>query len=276
MKTRYRWSLAWLLACAAPSGCIVGIADPVDGGDDGGEQPADGSQMSDAPGASDGPDSSEASDAPQDSAGDGATVEGGDGGGGVDAPVESGIDAPGDVAAQDAPPLTHYVVFATSAAYMGNLGGLSGADQKCQTLANGKLTGTFKAWLSDSNTSAATHLTTHGTLPYDLVDETLVANDRTDLTSGTLQHMIDLDESGNQVATADVCSGYGGHYVWTDSNDDGTIFNTAQSCLNWMSAASTDNGSTGSASLNQATSYWSDWCNLQSCDTPASLYCVQQ
>jgi hypothetical protein len=270
MNARFRRSLAWLLACAAPSGCIVGIADPVThGGDDGGEQPTDGSQQSEA---ADGPVSSEASDAPQDSVGDGSTVEGG----GVDAPTESGIDAPDDVPAQDGPPLTHYVVFATSAAYMGNLGGLSGADQKCQTLASTKLTGTFKAWLSDSNTSAATHLTTHGALPYVLVDSTLVANNWTDLTSGTLQHMIDLDESGNQVASADMCSGFGGHYVWTDSNDDGTIFNTAQSCLNWTSAASTDNGSTGSASLNQATSYWSNWCNLQSCNTPASLYCVQQ
>jgi len=259
-----------LLACAATSGCIVGIADPVNHGDDGGESSADGAQESNAPEASDGPAASEASDAPQDAGGD-STVEGG-----VDGPAESGIDAPGDVPAQDVTPLTHYVVFTTSAAYMGNLGGLSGADQKCQTLASGKLTGTFKAWLSDSNTSAATRLTTHGVLPYVLVDGTVVANDWTDLTSGSLQHMIDLDESGNQVATADTCSGFGGHYVWTDSNDDGSIFNTAQSCQNWTSLASTDNGSTGSASLNQATSFWSNWCNLQSCNTPASLYCVQQ
>lgn len=260
MSARYHRSLAWLLACAAPSGCIVGIANPIDhGGDDGGEQPADGAQTSDAP---------------QDAAGDESTVQGGDGGG--DAPAESAIDAPGNLAVQDVAPLTHYVVFATSAAYTGSLGGLSGADQKCQTLASAKLSGTFKAWLSDSNTSAASHLTTHGALAYVLVDGTLVANDWTDLTSGTLRHMIDLDESGNQVATADMCSGFGGHYVWTDSNDDGTIFNTAQSCQNWTSPASSDNGSTGSASLNQATSYWSNWCNLQSCDTPASLYCVQQ
>jgi hypothetical protein len=272
MSARYRRSLAWLLACAAPSGCIVGIADPIaDGGDDGGEQPTDGAMTFDAPESSE---ASETSDAPQDAAGDESAVQGGDGS--VDAPAESAIDAPGDLAVQDVAPLTHYVVFATSAAYTGNLGGLSGADQKCQTLASAKLTGTFKAWLSDSNTSAASHLTTHGTLPYILVDGTLVANDWTDLTSGMPQHMIDLDESGNQVATADMCSGFGGHYVWTDSNDDGTIYNTAQSCQNWTSAASTDNGSTGSASLNQATSYWSNWCNLQSCDTPASLYCVQQ
>ncbi len=261
-----------MLAGTAPCGCIVGIADPASHDDGGGESSADGAQESSAPEASDGPAASEASDAAQEATGD-STVEGG-----VDAPAESAVDAPGDVSAQDVTPLTHYVVFATSATYMGNLGGLSGADQKCQTLASGKLTGTFKAWLSDSNTSAATHLTTHGTLPYVLVDgTTVVANDWTELTSATgLEHMIDLDESGNQVATADMCSGFGGHYVWTDSNDDGSIFNTAQSCQNWMSATSTDNGSTGSASTNQATQYWSNWCNLQSCDTPASLYCVQQ
>ena len=51
-------------------------------------------------------------------------------------------------------------VFVTSTTYKGNLGGLAGADAKCQTRANAaSLGGTWKAWLSDSTTSAASRLT---------------------------------------------------------------------------------------------------------------------
>ncbi len=167
-------------------------------------------------------------------------------------------------------------MFTTSTTYSGNLGGLMGADQLCQArAAAGNLSGTFKAWLSDSTTSAASRLT-HGALPYELVDGTVVAADWTALTSGMLQTMIELDENGNLLPQADTCSGFNGHYVWTDSADDGTIYDAAQSCQNWTSALGTDNGSTGSSSTLQATSYWSSWCHLESCSSMASLYCIQQ
>src|SRR3989344_7858176 len=45
-------------------------------------------------------------------------------------------------------------VFLTSTIYDGNLGGISGADAKCQARANTfNLGGTWKAWISDSNTN---------------------------------------------------------------------------------------------------------------------------
>jgi len=231
---------------------------------------------------SDTQEASEASDAPADASGDESVGRGGDGN--VDAPAESATDAPADLSSPDVPPLTHYIVFTTSVGYTGNLGGLTGADQKCQAraaAATPPLAGTFMAWLSDSTTSAASRLPTHGTLPYVMVDGTVVASDWTDLTDLTgnlLQHMITVDENGNTVpGTDDVCSGFGGHYVWTNSADDGTIYDPAQTCQNLTSALSTDKGNTGSASTNQAsTSFWSSWCHGQSCDSLAALYCVQQ
>src|SRR4029077_17175057 len=68
-------------------------------------------------------------------------------------------------------PGSNSIVFVSSATYGGgNLGGLTGADPKCQSLATAAvLPGTYKAWLSDDTTSAASRLT-HSTNPYVLVD----------------------------------------------------------------------------------------------------------
>ncbi len=51
------------------------------------------------------------------------------------------------------------VAFVTSVAYPGNLGGIAGADAKCQSRADAAgLPGTFKAWISDSTTDAYCHI----------------------------------------------------------------------------------------------------------------------
>lgn len=285
MSARHRRSLVFLLACAAPSGCIVGIADPRASGDDGGQPSSDGGQTSEASEASDAVDAPNASDAPRDAGGEDSATQGGDGNGG-DAPAESTIDAPEeDVAAQDSPPVTQYLVFVTSTRYTGDLGGLVGADQKCMARAAAAmpspLPGTFKAWLSDSTTSAAMHLTTHGTVPYVMVDGTVVAADWNALTSvggAQVQNMITIDENGNTVPSSiDVCSGFGGHFVWTNSNDDGSLFAAAGTCQDLTSASSSDTGNTGSASNDQmSTQWWSSWCNGQACSSMASLYCIEQ
>src|SRR5207302_548222 len=72
-------------------------------------------------------------------------------------------------------------VFVTSATTNGGFGGLDMGDLFCQSLADaGGLGGAFKAWLSDRATDAAARLS-HATVPYRLVDGTLVANDWNDL-----------------------------------------------------------------------------------------------
>jgi hypothetical protein len=74
------------------------------------------------------------------------------------------------------------IVFVTSAKYTGNLGGVAGADVKCQQLAEAAgLPGTYKAWLSDKSSSpAATFTRWNG--PYVLVDGTEVASNWQGLT----------------------------------------------------------------------------------------------
>lgn len=113
-------------------------------------------------------------------------------------------EIPGDGVDNDCNPDTPDVlpgktVFITSQVFNGNLGGLAGADAKCQQLATAAgLGGTYKAWLSDSTTDARDRLT-HATVPYRLVDGTTVANDFTDLTDGSLDAPINRAENGTVV-----------------------------------------------------------------------------
>jgi len=95
-------------------------------------------------------------------------------------------------------------VFVSAPTYTpGDLGGLSGADVTCQSIAQAAgLSGTFAAWLSDDTTDAASRLT-HASVPYALPSGTLIATDWDDLTSGTLRHAIDENEKG-QTALANV------------------------------------------------------------------------
>ena len=69
-------------------------------------------------------------------------------------------------------------VFVTSAQFNGNLGGLTGADDKCQAEANGPASivpsGTYLAWLSDGTDSPDTRFT-KSAHPYMLPDGSKIA-----------------------------------------------------------------------------------------------------
>src|SRR5690606_22090089 len=130
-------------------------------------------------------------------------------------------------------------VFVTSATYTGNLGGLAGADAKCQELADAaNLGGTYRAWLSVSGTPANSRLT-HSTLPYGLVDGTLIANDWDHLVSNAmdLAAPITMTETG-ETKTTDPFS-----CAWTGSYDGGFAF--GQDCNKWTSEAANETGTAG-------------------------------
>lgn len=120
--------------------------------------------------------------------------------------------APKDGGGADAAPCMgacDHVVFVSSVKYTGNLGGPSGlnsADAKCNDLAKGKLAGTFVAWVSSKADTAKARLWGGGAPApgrWVLPDKTtVVANSWAGLTSGTLQHAIDRDESGAAVSLA--------------------------------------------------------------------------
>ena len=165
-------------------------------------------------------------------------------------------------------------VFISSALYTGNLGGLGGADMKCQGLAVGKaLGGTWKAWLSDRMTSAGARLS-HFNGPYALLDGALVAADWAQFASANHLAPINLTEAKTPPSV-----GVGGcepskPAVWTATKDDGSLRDMFTTCADWTSSSGNLAGAWGAA---MATNFeWSHWCSGGSCSSTASLYCIEQ
>jgi hypothetical protein len=126
-------------------------------------------------------------------------------------------------------------VFVTASARDGILGGLSGADSKCQTEAtNAGLTGTYKAWLSDATTSAANRLE-HFTGQYKLVDGSVVATSWNQFTDGILDHAINKTAANGSISSGN---------VWTGSNANGTTATMRNNCDNWTDNSGGPEGTT--------------------------------
>ena len=78
-----------------------------------------------------------------------------------------------------------------------NIGGLDGADARCQAGADAaNIGGTWKAWLSTSTVNAKDRI--DGSGPYVRMDGALIANDLADLTDGSIAVAINLSEFGAQ------------------------------------------------------------------------------
>jgi hypothetical protein len=156
---------------------------------------------------------------------------------------------------------TSRIVFVTSTAYNGNLGGVLGANAKCAArAAAASLPGTWFAWIGDSTGDPASSFS-HPSQPYYLVNGTLIAGSYTSLTDGSIDHVIDRDEFGNSHFD----------YVWTNVNPNGTA--GTKSCLNWSSGSSAQlglAGSTGDTGTN-----WTAAGSL-ACSDVRRLYCFQQ
>jgi len=170
-------------------------------------------------------------------------------------------------------------VFVTSTLYTGNLGGLAGADAKCNERARiGGLGGDFKAWLSDSKTSAAERLT-HATVPYVLVDGTVLAKDWADLVKGDLEMPIRLTEFVQWPTTVPHPPGCADSIVWTNTTEKGVIAAKNGSCHDW-----TDGNSGAHAEekpvLGQTDSgwLWSSQCKSEyiGCNASYPLFCFEQ
>lgn len=168
-------------------------------------------------------------------------------------------------------PLAAARVFVTSTTYNGNLGGLAGADAKCQARATAaNLGGSWKAWLSDSGASVVSRFS-HANVPYKLINGTVVANNWDDLIGGSLQNAITISEL-NKPANSGL--------VWTNTKTDGTQLNTGsnKACGNWW-IGYYDSNAVGMMGNAWQTS--NRWTNDQfgynvTCQNMATLYCFEQ
>ncbi len=170
-------------------------------------------------------------------------------------------------------------LFVTSLKYNGNLGGLSGADAKCQARADAaSLGGIWKAWLSDSTTDASARLF-HNTVPYVDILGNLVANDWTGLTSSNLIMPIKYDEFGVEY-TDQYYPNPTSLAVHTNTYANGTRIATQSvyTCSDWTYASNYDQYSMWHGFTRRSDSTWSydpNWYGL-GCPIEQFLYCFEQ
>lgn len=159
-------------------------------------------------------------------------------------------------------------IFITSSTYTGNLGGISGADSKCQTAAqNAGLLRTYKAIISDSSDEARDNLSLVGeVLNIDSSgNQDTIVEFGANLWDSSLDTNIKYDEFGN----------FQSGRVWTGTDSDGgNTSGTLENCSNWSSSSSGVDGGVG-----DSTSSFGDWvedASTQTCDNSFRLYCISQ
>lgn len=169
-----------------------------------------------------------------------------------------------------APPPNPLRVFVTSKTYQGNLGGLAGADSKCQTLASAAgLNGTFKAWLSTSTTNAKDRLTKRDR-PYYLVRSggalgAKVANNFADLTDGTISAAISVNQKGVTVSFP--------IYAWTGTDRYGVKKSAGSTyCSGWT--INTNKSTSRVGRIIRADYNWTDY-QAFNCTYFYYLYCFE-
>ena len=155
-------------------------------------------------------------------------------------------------------------VFVTSLPVNGNLGGLSGADATCGTVAaTADLPGEFVAFLSDFNNDAADRITADG--PWHLAGTFplgKVADNKADLLDGSIDTPINVGESGQSIP---------GVIVWTGSGADGTY--SGQACSNWTDGTAASISNVGANVFSD--SQWANWAQGACNTVGVRLYCFQ-
>ena len=156
------------------------------------------------------------------------------------------------------------IMFTTGRTFDGNLGGLAGADAKCQAAATaGGLTGTYRAWLGATGVDPSSRFT--GATGWMRSDTRPMFNRIEEFGTTTLPYMPSLDEAGNELAgTAQV-------RVWTAAASNAAYL--GQNCntggLDWnTTSARTQAGRLDATNVNVIVG-----ADIQPCASLFHLYC---
>ena len=164
-------------------------------------------------------------------------------------------------------------VFITSTAYDGNMGGLAGADAKCQAHATAAgLPGTYKAWLSTLDGQGPANRFTKYEQPYVLVNGTQVWSKFSDIASQvTLSSAVNKTETGG--APPQDASLNGVPAMLTNSSSSGFAYaNGWGDCGGFTNTSgSTVHGNYTSIGGSSWTAYYGN-----NCTQKAGLVCFQQ
>ncbi len=163
------------------------------------------------------------------------------------------------------------LVFVSSQQYSGgSLGGLSGADAKCQALANAAgFHGTYLAWLSDdAGTSPATRFSRSNS--YVQTNGAIVVSSWSQLVASGLSHGITLDEHASPVSSN----------VWTGTNGSALAI-VGGTCSGWTSMSGAGVVGDNNVPSYYAANYWwwtdiSGTGEVPSCSTPLPIDCFEQ
>jgi hypothetical protein len=154
-------------------------------------------------------------------------------------------------------------VLVTSQAWDGAFGGLDAADALCAAAAAALPDGasaTWRAWLSDNSTDAATRVADRS--PWFGVDGGLTIAVFDELTDPAvpLTRGINIDENGQFV----------NDHAWTGTDADGT--GNGNNCDEWMNASGNPGG------IGQTNLFAEAWTNQGNslCDTSHHMYCFEQ
>lgn len=181
-----------------------------------------------------------------------------------DEECDDGNELDADVCRNDC--TRRWIVFITSAPLkQGKFNGIVGADYECRHratnmfLANGER---YMAWLSTSKVQPADRMY-HARGPYVLVNGIQVAADWDALTSGTLEHPINVTEK-NEVLIAG---------VWTGTDITGLRLPSTQHCSDWTYNDSKQTGWLADSTATDA--FWTRGIESD-CGAKAAIYCVEQ
>ena len=158
------------------------------------------------------------------------------------------------------------ILFVSSATFTGAIGGVSAADQACTDLAPAAgLVGAYRAWLSDDAGRSPAGTFTRGDAPFVMTSGVRVADHWADLTDGTINNPIVIDESGNQPDMVQM--------VWTGTDASGQRASSGATCGGWTDGSSAVEGQAGVFDA-----IGNGWTASPSaaCDQPGRIYCVQQ
>jgi hypothetical protein len=188
----------------------------------------------------------------------------GTGDGAIDGTKDGGSDAPSNPNPCSGTAQCERFVFVTSITYRGDFVPAN-ADTLCRDRAEASSVGTlhgraWRAWITTSTENISKRFGVAGAMPYRRVDGTIVANNYADLTNGTLENAINVDENGN-IVTTDLD-------VWTGTMTNGEYITT--NCTDWGSTMG--NGKVGQADL--ASNKWTDNKDIP-CNDFARLYCFE-
>lgn len=213
-----------------------------------------------------------------------------------DSPAPATTIAPTVAPTPDPYPFNY--VFVSSATYPGDMGGLAGADAKCQALADaagatnatyGFLSGrSWKAWLSSELEETGPRFRFNGSsLPYYLVDNaTMIAPNFTTFIEPTIALLapINLTEIGTVPPMGDsVCSGVGLATVRTHTTGTGRPYPGPSAlepaCDDWTSNV-TDFGASairyGTIEEHPVVTAWTSRCSIgEDCGRFAPIYCFE-